>query len=362
MQSSDTAGIDLDFRPSSYFWPLGLEKHLLARIKGAERKAALQRLIDAGRLDDIPEYLAQSALSSDERQMLGRIHPAFMGGEYLPNLMANEVMVARVTIASTTQDVTCVYARRGKNRVHYRVVDEYGGDTLSGRTTRTSTRPLKLGDLTSFFLVAWPIFDVLEMNFGDSGYDLDELQGFIVGAESVFYPGFEALYRRRVREWAATKSRVVGMNQVPDDHWIYDEGASITFIAPTPGPGSLISRPRKAAPGVAKGVGKLRPNATATRLLEALCEAMRGNEAMSGDDVPDVIELEDGEEVEWVASTYAHEQLINLFVCRAAGEPETLLATEHGDRGVLQSVDGPWGSVEAAKASYGPVPEGWSDL
>ena len=152
------------------------------------------------------------------------------------------------------------------------------------------------------------------------------------------------------------------MKQVPDDHWIYDEGASITFIAPTPGPGSLISRPKQAAPDVGKGVSKLRPNATAKRLLEALHEACRSGEAMSGDEVPDLIELEEGEEVEWVASTYAHEQLINLFVCRAAGKPDTVLATEHGDRGVVQSMDGPWGSVEAAKASYGRVPEGWSDL
>ena len=208
MNAPTTRGIDLSYRPSSYFWPMGLETHLLARIKGAERKAALQRLIDAGRLDDIPEYLAQYALSSDERQMLGRLHPDFMGGEYLPNLFENEVMVARVTIASTTRDVTCVYARRGKSRIYYRVVDEYGGDTLSGRTTRTSTRPLTLGELTSFFLGAWPIFDVLEMNFGDNGYDLDEMQGFIVDAESQFYDGFEALYRRRVREWAATVSGV----------------------------------------------------------------------------------------------------------------------------------------------------------
>ena len=46
------------------------------------------------------------------------------------------------------------------------------------------------------------------MNFGDNGYDLDEMQGFIVDAESQFYDGFEALYRRRVREWAATVSGV----------------------------------------------------------------------------------------------------------------------------------------------------------
>jgi len=31
-------GVDLTFRPASYFWPLGLETHLLATIKGAERR------------------------------------------------------------------------------------------------------------------------------------------------------------------------------------------------------------------------------------------------------------------------------------------------------------------------------------
>jgi hypothetical protein len=52
--------IDLSFRPASYFWPLGLETHLSARIKGAERKAALTRLIEARHLDEIPDFLARS--------------------------------------------------------------------------------------------------------------------------------------------------------------------------------------------------------------------------------------------------------------------------------------------------------------
>jgi hypothetical protein len=51
----------------------------------------------------------------------------------------------------TTQDVTSVYARRGKNHIRYRVVDEYDGDTLSGRNTRTSRRPLTQGELEPFF-------------------------------------------------------------------------------------------------------------------------------------------------------------------------------------------------------------------
>jgi hypothetical protein len=198
----EQADIDLEFRPKSYFWPLGLEKHLMSRIKGAARKAALRRLIDEGRLDEIPELLVRSALGEADRRVLGRLHPAFMGGEYLADLKHNEVMIARITIASTTQDVTCVYARRGKNRIHYRVVDEYGGDTLSGRNARTSIQPLTLGQLETLFNGAWSIFDVLEMNFGDYGYDLEAMQDFVVSIDSEFYPELGRLYRRRITRWA----------------------------------------------------------------------------------------------------------------------------------------------------------------
>ena len=68
----------------------------------------MKRLLDRGRLDEVPAFLASSALTNPDRAALGKIHPAFMGGEYLPNLTADEVMIARITIASTTQDVTCV--------------------------------------------------------------------------------------------------------------------------------------------------------------------------------------------------------------------------------------------------------------
>jgi hypothetical protein len=211
VQVPDVPGIDLDYRPLCYFWPLGLETHLLARIKGAERKTALKQLIDAKRLDDIPDFLAQSALSDGERQAIGRIHPAFMGGKYLPDLTQNEVAIARITIASTTQDVTSVYARRGKNRIRYRVVDEYYGDTLSGKNTRTSARPLTLGGLEAFFNGAWSIFDVLDMNFGHDGYNLDRMLRFVVGVESEFYPQIGELYERRIEAWAAVRRTELGI-------------------------------------------------------------------------------------------------------------------------------------------------------
>jgi len=134
-----------------------------------------------------------------------------MGGEYLPALSQNEVMIASITIASTTQDVTSVYARRGKKRIHYRVVDEYGGETLSGRNTRTSTQPLKLGELEKFFNDAWSIFDVLDMNFGDSGYRLDQLLRFVVSVESQFYPQIGELYERRIKTWGTARRAELDM-------------------------------------------------------------------------------------------------------------------------------------------------------
>ena len=85
------------------------------------------------------------------------------------------------------------------------MVDEYEGETLSGRSTRTSIRPLTLGDLESFFNGAWSIFDVLDMNFNSAVCDLEKMQRFVVGIESQFYSQIDLLYRARIREWATSR-------------------------------------------------------------------------------------------------------------------------------------------------------------
>src|SRR4029453_4622764 len=107
-----------------------------------------------------------------------------MGGEYLPDLRSEEVEIARITIASVTQDVTSVYARRGRKRIYYRVVDDYVGETLASKRTRTSPQPPQLGEVESFFDQAWSIYDVLEMNFGGNDYDVSRMLSFVTGVES----------------------------------------------------------------------------------------------------------------------------------------------------------------------------------
>ena len=65
---------------------------------------------------------------------------------YLPNLRVGEVEIARISIESTTGDVTAVYARKLGERIHYRVVDEYEGQTLGERTAGgAGERPVKVG-------------------------------------------------------------------------------------------------------------------------------------------------------------------------------------------------------------------------
>lgn len=188
--------IDLSSRPESYFWDLGAEDELLTHIKGAARREALQRLIDQGQRAQIPEFLSKAKLSDEERKAIGRIHPYFMGGEYLPDQEDGEVEIARIEIDSTTADVTSVYASLTDTGIHYRVVDEYGGDTLSGPSEMDSSLPLTLGELEEFFTAAWPLMEVLEINFEE---DVEGMLGFF-RAHSQFYPELDALLRQRVLE------------------------------------------------------------------------------------------------------------------------------------------------------------------
>lgn len=176
--------IDLDFRPKGYFGPRSLEDYLKRSIHGAERRRIVAQYIDAGRLDELPPMLGRKRLTEAERIAIGRIHPTFMGGEYLPEDDELEVEIARVTLRSTLSDVTCVRAQPVREGIRYRVVDEYEGDTLSGVTERISERPLTLGELLAFFMGAWDLFDVCAMNYEE---DLKSALGFF-SASSAFYP------------------------------------------------------------------------------------------------------------------------------------------------------------------------------
>jgi hypothetical protein len=200
-------GIDLKYRPSSYFWTSDHHITLASGIKGAERRKLFEHSIQSDEMQLIDPDLLRHALSDGQRQAMGRIHPNFMGGEYLPDARGREVEIARITIESTTQDVTSVYARQVGRRIHYRVVDEYNGDTLEGSGTRTSTEPLSLEQLVDFFLSTWNLISCLDCNFEDDGYPPARIHRFVVDASSSFYAEFGDLVHARIDEWLDTIPR-----------------------------------------------------------------------------------------------------------------------------------------------------------
>lgn len=188
--------IDLEFRPKTYFRPEKLEKYLLSKVKGAVLRKKLQALFEAGRHQEVRELLGDAAFSAGDRKVLESVHPMFMGGNYLPDTDDGEVEIARISIRSTTFDVTSVYAKPVDGAIHYRVVDEYGGDTLQGPSEAITSAPMTLGEFAEFFLTAWPLIEVLEMNYED---DVESALGFF-SADSEFYPELDRLCRKRVRE------------------------------------------------------------------------------------------------------------------------------------------------------------------
>lgn len=194
---SDEIDLDLEYRPDTYFRPQKLERYLLSKIKGAVLRENLQALFEAGRHSEVRTLLASAGISVADRDALESFHPMFMGGNYLPDTEEGEVEIARISIKSTTYDVTCVYARPDNGAIHYSVVDEYGGDTLQGTAQAWTDQPMTLSELADFFLEAWSLIEVLEMNFkGDLGSSLA-----FFDAKSDFYADFNRLCRKRVTDY-----------------------------------------------------------------------------------------------------------------------------------------------------------------
>ena len=188
--------IDLDFRPAGYFRPQPLEDYRLAQVKNSQLRAHLRRLLASERHDEVVRILREEGVSDADCRALERIHPLYMGGNYLPNPRPGEVEIARIQIYSTTGDTAAVYARRVGGRIRYRVVDEYAGENLEGKTQRDSMKPLTLGELHGLLTRAWRFHEILECNFEG---DVEGMLGFF-RAESDFYPDLDALCRQEVLE------------------------------------------------------------------------------------------------------------------------------------------------------------------
>lgn len=186
---------ELDFRPRSYFWPITYETHVVNTIKGERRRELARSSLEYG-LTPLEGRFAAPGLDAEDLSALQQLHPSFMGGEFLPDRRETEVEIARICIQSVTSEVVSVYVRPVGARLHYRVVDEHGGATLQGKTTRTSVRPLSLRELVRLIIDAWNVFAVLE----NHGIERSRAHSF-VHPTSAYYRDFSLATRCVIDAW-----------------------------------------------------------------------------------------------------------------------------------------------------------------
>jgi hypothetical protein len=130
-----------------------------------------------------------------------------MGGEYLPDYLEFELEIARVTLESTTQDVTSIRVRPDSQtkQVLYRIVDEYQSEYSTDPSS--SREPLTLADLINLIDGAGIALDVLKSNAKASERAPAEWASF-VEVSSVIYPDLAKHYWLAVQHWILTASGV----------------------------------------------------------------------------------------------------------------------------------------------------------
>jgi hypothetical protein len=205
-----------DYTPMDYRDVASPAAALMLNVKGDLRRRLLRDILSgrhAAGLD--PALLAESA-SDLAHGILGRVHPQWMGGEFLPDYLDGETEIARVTLATVTRDVLSLRARRRSGRFLYRLVDEYG---VRWRLTRASSaHPLPMRGVIQLLDTAclpdarWP--DLTDELRDAHGGEPAEAAQFVEVTSDV-YPGLEAHYRMRAEQWLARRAGNVPTWDVP---------------------------------------------------------------------------------------------------------------------------------------------------
>ncbi|SRR6266498_2571774 len=208
-------GIDYTYRPESYLIVSDPLEVIALNVKGTRRRQMIRDYWDAGTIDDLEQGLLVDCLAEEDRARLGRIHPSFMGGEYLPDYAEGEVETARIELQSTTADVISIRAKNDGDRIEYSVVDEY--ETDFNVSPKISERPLALAELIGLIDGASEEGSLglyyTQMNYegGERSIGwLDQMRQF-TRVESVFYPQLNLHYKKVLSLWYENeKAKLLG--------------------------------------------------------------------------------------------------------------------------------------------------------
>ena len=207
--------LDRDRRPLSYWHESDPRTLKLDRVKGTIRGQLLRQSADREDLDSTDDKHVNEGLPESELIAWGKLGPAFMGGEYLPDLDNLEVEIARISMASTTGDVISIRARPSGNSIHYRVRDEYESEYTC--TPKVSDLPLSFGEMISLIDATGLIIPVLGRIYWDSNdRSTENLEDFI-SVSSNFYSGLGNYYSNVVSEWLENKNRENELEKIEAD-------------------------------------------------------------------------------------------------------------------------------------------------
>lgn len=209
----EVQGIDLDFRPASYWDVADPESAIVQNIKGQKRREMARDFISGSASDllgPIDPELLRDSIDDGMRQRLGRIHPSFMGGEYLPDYAPGEAEIARIVLESTLGDVFSIRARRTRpeSPFRYTLADEHGNAwTVSPKSSR---HPLTLRQLIGLIDSG----DSAEARMQDGlplvesliTYGTEPLDVSFATLESTIYPELEPYYAERLAAWDRSMS------------------------------------------------------------------------------------------------------------------------------------------------------------
>jgi hypothetical protein len=206
MEAKRFEGIDYEFRPKSY-WdtfddPL---QAILNNVKGTNRRQMIRDYWEAGQIEELFDTHLLDELSEEQRSSLGKIHPTFMGGEYLPRYVEGEVEIARIELESTTADVISIRAKKQGRRIAFSIDDEY--ETEFNILPTHSDKPITLFELVGLIDGATEEGSLglyyAQMNYEGGGRSiewLDDMRNFTrVG--SVFYPQLNLHYEKLLDLW-----------------------------------------------------------------------------------------------------------------------------------------------------------------
>jgi len=226
---------------------------ITSNIKGTLRKQMVEDVLSAegdqrnvygATIGSLDSSLLEADAGPELKKSLGMIHPAWMGGEYLPDYFRGEVEIARIELKSVTADVYSVRARRTTttSRIRYRIVDEYPEYGVWTLRVKSSALPLTFRNIvrlidtsTSAFTYDIPedgnLTDGLRDSWTSQDGDPHGAAEFLT-VRSSFYPGLSDYYEKKAELWLEDWLRHNRDDDEDEEDGGGDESGSVEFGQP----------------------------------------------------------------------------------------------------------------------------------